>query len=61
MPDQALLNPNCRVKSTEIPNAVNVGLTDLKYNEVVNMQDVTGLDRVDLSDVLDLGQATTKS
>ena len=57
LPDQALLNSNCKVKPIEIPNAIDLVSPDLKYNEMVNMQDVTGLDRVDFSDVLDLGQA----
>lgn len=55
--DQAFLNSNCKVKSTEIPNAIDLVSHDLDYKEVVNMQDVTGLDKVDFSDVLDLGQA----
>ena len=55
--DQALLNPNCKIKSTEIPNAIDLVSPDLDYKEVVNMQEVTGLHKVDFSDVLDLGQA----
>ncbi len=55
LPDQTLFNSNC--KSTEISNAIDLVSPNLKYNDVVNMQDVTGLDRVDFSDVLDLGQA----
>ena len=57
LPDQALFNSRCKVKATEIPNPIDLVSHDLNYNEVVNMQDVTSLDRVDFSDVLDLGQA----
>lgn len=32
---------------------------NLNYDDVINMCDVTGLDRVDFSDVLDLGQPKT--
>ena len=55
--EQALLNPGCKVKATEIPSAIDLASHDLKYSEVVNMKDVTGLDRVEFSDILDLGQA----
>lgn len=55
--EQALLNPGCKVKATEIPSAIDLVSHDLKYSEVVNMQDVTGLNRVEFSDILDLGQA----
>jgi hypothetical protein len=55
--DQALLNPSCNIGATDIPNAIDLVSHDLKYNEVVNMQDVTGLERVEFSDILDLGQA----
>ena len=55
--EQALLNPSCKVKATEIPSAIDLVSHDLKYSEVVNMQDVTGLNRVEFSDILDLGQA----
>nr|YP_010133682.1 hypothetical protein KYU99_pgp071 [Nitzschia supralitorea]QWM93172.1 hypothetical protein [Nitzschia supralitorea] len=55
--DQALLNSNCKLKLTDIPDVINAASHDLKYNEVVNMQDVTGLNRVDFSDILDLGQS----
>jgi hypothetical protein len=57
LPEQAVLNPNCKIKSTDIPNAIDLVSPDLEYKEVVNMQDVTGLERVDFSDVFDLGQA----
>ena len=56
LPDQHLLNSNCQVKSTEIPEAVNSVVPGLKYEETVNMQDVTGLDRVEFTDKFDLGQ-----
>ncbi len=56
LPEQAYFNPNCQIKPTEIPTAVNQAPPGLVYDEVVNMQDITGLDRVDFSDVLDLGQ-----
>ena len=52
-----MFNSDCKVKPTEIPYAIDSVSPDLKYNDVVNMQDVTGLDRVDFSDVLDLGEA----
>lgn len=61
LPEQALLNPGCKVKATEIPSAINLGSHDLTYSEVVNMQDVTGLDRVEFSDKLDLGQVEPSS
>jgi len=44
LPDQRLLNSNCKVKPTEIPDAIDSVLPDLKYKDTVNMQDVTGLD-----------------
>ena len=45
LPDQRLLNLNCRRKPTQIPDAIDSVLPDLKYQETVNMQDVTGLNR----------------
>jgi len=60
LPDQALFNSDCKVKPTEIPDAIDLVPHNLKYNDVVNMQDVTGLDRVDFSDILDLGQAKSR-
>ena len=58
LPDQAFLNPNCKVefKPTDIPDASDLVSPNLKYQDVVNMQDMTSLDKVDFSDVLDLGQ-----
>ena len=55
LPDQKFLNPNCQMKSTEIPDTIDSVLPNLKYEETVNMRDVTGLDRVDFTDKLDLG------
>lgn len=56
LPDQRLLNPRCKVKPTEIPDAIDSVLPDLRYEETVNMQDITGLDRVEFTDKFDLGQ-----
>ena len=56
LPDQRLLNPNCKVKPTEIPDVVDSVLPDLKYEHTVNMRDVTGLDRQEFTDKFDLGQ-----
>ena len=56
LPDQRLLNPNCKVKLTEIPDTIDSILPDLRYEETVNMQDTTGLDRVEFTDKFDLGQ-----
>lgn len=56
LPDQRLLNSNCQVKPTEIPDAIDSVLPDLRYEETVNMQDTTGLDRVEFTDKFDLGQ-----
>ena len=61
LPDQHLLNPNCKVKPTEIPDAIDSALPNLKYEEIVNMQDVTGLDRVEFTDKFDLGQPKPSS
>jgi len=55
--DQNILNPTCKVKPTEIPGAIDSVLPDLRYEETVNMQDITGLDRVEFTDKFDLGQA----
>ena len=56
LPDQRLLNPNCNVKPTEIPDATDSVVSNLMYQDTVNMQDVTGLDRVEFTDKFDLGQ-----
>ena len=52
--DQRLLNPNCQIRSTDIPEAINQ-VPDLTYEQTVNMKDVTGLDQLDFSDKYDLG------
>jgi hypothetical protein len=54
--DQRLLNPNCKEKPTQIPDAIDSVLPDLNYEDTVNMQDVTGLDREKFTDEFDLGQ-----
>ena len=54
LPDQRLLNPNCKVKPTEIPDVVDSVLPE--YEHTVNMRDVTGLNRQEFTDKLDLGQ-----
>jgi hypothetical protein len=56
LPDQALLNSNCKVKPAEIPDAIDLVSPGLKYEETVNMQDITGLDRIEFTDKFDLGQ-----
>jgi hypothetical protein len=52
---QPLLNPNCQVKPTEIPDAIDSVLPNLSYEDTVNMQYLTGLDRVEFTDKFDLG------
>jgi hypothetical protein len=62
--DQALLNPKCRLKSTQIPQAISESsLTDkdivpfnLESTDVVNMQDLTKLPRETFSDKAELVQ-----
>lgn len=61
--DQALTNPNCKIKPTQIPDAIDLVSPDLKYDQVVikydqvvTMKDTTGLTREDFADVFDLGQ-----
>lgn len=54
--DQAFLNPKCSIKPTEIPSIIELVPSGLKYGEVVNMQDVTGLSRVKFTDIVELGQ-----
>ena len=39
-----------------IPNAIDLVLPDLRYEDTVNMQDVTGLGRQEFTDRFDLGQ-----
>jgi len=58
MPDQRMFNKNCKLKSTDIPNAI-----DLAYDDVVNMKDVTSLkdlEDVRFTDILDLGKPVSK-
>jgi hypothetical protein len=52
--DQVLANPNCRIKPTQIPDAIIQ--SGLNYEDVVNMQDVTGLKDVKFSDVTEVGK-----
>ena len=63
LPEQSYFNPNCRIKTTikttEIPTAVNLATRGLEYDDVVNMRDVTNLERVDFSDIFDLGKPQT--
>lgn len=61
LPDQNLLNPNCKVEPTEIPDAIDSVLPDVSYQEIVNMQDTTGLDRREFTDKFDLGQTKPSS
>lgn len=56
LPEQALFNSNCNLKPAQIPDVIDLVPHDLKYEDVVNMKDVTGLDCVDFSDALDMGQ-----
>ena len=37
-------------------NAIDSVFPDLEYKDTVNMQDITGLDRVEFTDKYDLGQ-----
>lgn len=50
LPDQQLLNPNCRSIASETP--IDVNLPD--YEATVNMQDVTGLSQQQFTDRYDL-------
>jgi len=56
LPEQTYFNPSCKIKPTEIPNAVDLASHGLEYDEVVNMKDVTGLKYVDFSHISDLGK-----
>jgi len=58
LPDQHLLNPNYNIKPTEIPDAIDSVLPDLRYENTVNMHDITGLDGIgiEFTDKYDLGQ-----
>lgn len=55
LPDQVLFNSNCKsnIDIDEIPDSV---FLDLKYEDVVNMKDRTGLHQHEFSDKYDLGQ-----
>lgn len=61
LPDQHLLNPKCQLKVTEVPDAIDSALPNLRYKDTVNMQDTTGLDRVEFTDKFDLGQPKPNS
>lgn len=54
--DQRLLNLNCNIKPTKIFDVIDLVLPDLSYKNTVNVQDVTGLDRVEFTNKFDLGQ-----
>lgn len=57
LPEQRVLNPKCNVKLTEIPDGSDLISPNVRYDETVNMHDVTGLDRRhQFSDKSDLGQ-----
>ena len=48
LPDQSRFNPKCRLSSSEIVKVT--ANADLRYDQVVNMQDVTQLGKVPFSD-----------
>lgn len=57
LPDQRLLNQNCQLKSTQIPEAINLALPeDLDYDDIVTMKDVTSLRQHEFTDQFDLGK-----
>ena len=56
LPDQSLLNSKCKVKSTEVPDAIDSVLPNLRYKDTVNMKKVTGLYRQEFTDKFNLGQ-----
>lgn len=58
LPDQRLFNADCKIKPTQIPTVVDLLANDLSYHDVVNMNDVTGLERVKFTDFLDMGKRT---
>ena len=49
LPDQRLGNTNCAIKSTDIPKVITK--SELNYDDVVNMRDVTGLKKFTFSDI----------
>ena len=54
--DQVLTNPNCRIKPTQIPDATLQ--SGINYDDVVNMQDLTGLTLANakFSDITEVGK-----
>lgn len=56
MAEQALFNSDCQITPTEISSAIDLASHNFKYEDVVNMKDLTGLDRCSFSDIPDLGQ-----
>ena len=48
--EQAFLNPNCKVESTELA-------FDLDYTDIVTIRYVTSIGKITLSDALDLGRS----
>lgn len=52
--EQVYFNPNCKINPAEAIARVS---DNLDYSEIVNMQDVTGLERQQFTDIFDLGQA----
>lgn len=58
--DQTPFNSNCKVDPNQISNAIDLVSHNLDYKNVINMQDVTDLDRVDFSDIFDLGQSKSR-
>jgi len=57
LPDQHVLNPNCEIQPTEL---TEIGDIIPEYKDIVNMQDVTGLDQTDFTYIYDLGQTKGK-
>lgn len=55
LPDQAVFNSACKPKPVPISDELDF-IPDLRYEDVVNMKDVTKLDYVDFSDTTELGQ-----
>ena len=60
LPDQHFLNPNCEIKPAQIPDAIEAAMPNFKYEEAVNMNDVTGLDHIEFSDKYDMGPTKPK-
>lgn len=55
--DQHFFNPNCKAESTTLPDTIDLDLPNLKYDDAVNMKYITGLEKSEFTDKLDLGQA----